>query len=94
MSKGVIDPTKVSMDVDKAVLERMMKDVDTEDVYIRSKKDGKIFRAKSQYAKRLIGLNRARFVMTVEEAKQRGITIDNMEELQIFDDNHKTIVIR
>src|SRR5690606_16362938 len=89
-----IDPNKTSIDVDKEVLERMMKDVDTEDVYIRSKKDGKIFRAKSQYAKRLIRMDRARFIMTVDEAKEKGITIDHVAELEVFADKNNKIIIK
>lgn len=89
-----IDPNKTSMNVDKEVLERMMKDVDTEDVYIRSRKDGKIFRAKSQYAKRLIRMDRARFIMTVEEAKAQGITTDHIKELEVFADKNNKVIIK
>lgn len=89
-----ITPTPTGLDIDKEVLERMMKDVETEDVYIRSTKDGRIVRAKSQYAKRLIKLDRARFVCTVEEAKEKGITIDSMAELEAFANANKTIIIQ
>lgn len=92
--KANLEPPKFDMNVDKVVLERMMKDMDTEDVYVQSRKDGKVFRCKSGYAKQLIKLDKARFVITVEEAKKKGITVDHHKELQEFANNNKTIIIR
>lgn len=89
-----LEQPKFDLNIDKAVLERMIKDMDTEDVYVQSKKDGRISRAKSGYAKQLIKMDKARFVITVEEAKKRGITVDHHKELEAFAESNKTIIIR
>lgn len=91
--KGKINTKGVGQKIDKKVVERMEKDMQTEDVYIRSKKDGKVFRAKSLYAKSLIKQNKARFVITVEKAKGLGIGVMDMDKLIEYDVLKNKIVI-
>lgn len=92
MAIGKISPDDVGIDVDKAVVERMMKDINTEDVYIRDLKSGKVYMSKSLYAKRLIAKGVARFIITHKEAKKLGI-MNDQDKLKAYDDEHKITVI-
>jgi len=88
--QGAIDPARVGLKVDKEVLERTMKDETTEDVFVLSKKDGKIYRAKSGYAKLLIRQGKAHFVGTLSFLKAEGIDVMDMDKLRAYYEETKT----